>query len=287
MKNEKILIVNDIAGAGKVASNIVFPMLSAAELEPALLPTLLLSTNADAEGEVSTLSTHEIFTPFLNHWDALGFDFTAFATGYFAEPEQIKLFTEYYLKKKKLDPSKKLFVDPTMGEDGSIYPGFHEEIPTRIGELIEHADIVLPNITEACLLTGHPYKEVMSLDELTELAKKLNQLGAKNTILSGIRQIDPSGNEQIGFLYYDEAGNSDVILHKYYDQHFFGAGDIVFSLIISFYLKGLTIHEAIEKASKLTEKALQDTVDLKRSHIYGVYFEPMLADFMKELAKIS
>ena len=282
-----MLIVNDIAGAGKVASNVVFPMLSAAALEPALLPTLLLSTNADAEGNVTTLSTQEVFTQFIDHWEELGFEFSSFATGYFAEPQQIKEFTDYYLKKKAEDTTKKLFVDPTMGEDGTIYPGFNEEVPKRIGELIKHADIVLPNITEACLLTGHPYKEVMDLCELTELAKKLNELGAKNTILSGIRKTNADGDEEIGFLYYDEHGNSDLILHKYFDQHFFGAGDIVFSLILSFYLKGLTIHEAIEKASKLTEQALEDTVALNRSSIYGVYFEPMLLDFMTELAQIG
>ena len=287
LTHEKILIVNDIAGAGKVAGNVVFPMLSAAALEPAILPTLLLSTNADAPGNVATLSTHAAFTRFLAHWEELGFEFSAFATGYFAEVEQIIEFTEYFLKEKEKNTNKKLFVDPTMGEHGELYPGFNEEVPTRIGHLIQHADIVLPNITEACLLTGHPYKEPMDFDEMSELAKKVSQLGAKNTILSGIQKKDENGKEQIGFFYYDEDGNSGLLMHEYFEQHFFGAGDVVFSAIISFYLKGLSIYEAIEKTSQLTEKALQDTIALDRNEMYGIYFEPMLADFMKELAEID
>ena len=283
MKNEKILIVNDIAGAGKVAGNVVFPILSAALLEPAILPTLLLSTNIDAAGEVSILSTNDIYTDYLNHWDHLGFKFTSYATGFFAEVDQISNFKDYYLEKKKADPSIKLFVDPIMGDHGTIYPGFNPEIPNQIGELIEKADLVLPNITEACLLTGHPYKEEMDVEELTELAKKVNALGAKNTILSGVQETHADGTEEIGFFYYDENNESGKVLHKYYDRHFFGTGDLVFSFIISFYIKGFSIKESIEKASKLTEKVLADTVSLNREDIYGLYFEPSLLNFMQEL----
>lgn len=285
MKNEKILIVNDIAGAGKVAGNVVFPILSAALLEPAILPTLLLSTNIDAEGDVSILSTNEIYTDYLTHWDQLGFKFTAYASGFFAEIDQISNFKDYYLKKKEEDPSIKLFVDPIMGDHGAIYPGFNEEVPNRIGELIEKADLVLPNITEACLLTGHPYKEEMDLEELKVLAKKVNKLGAKNTILSGVQETQADGTERIGFFYYDENNESGKVLHKYYDRHFFGTGDLVFSFILSFFMKGYSIKESIEKASELTEKVLADTVKLDRENIYGLYFEPSLLDFMQELAK--
>lgn len=283
MKNEKIVIVNDIAGAGKVAGNVIFPILSAATLEPAILPTLLLSTNIDADGTVSIHSTNEVFTDFLDHWNHLGFKFTAYATGFFAEIDQITNFTDYYLKKKQVDSSLKLFVDPTMGDHGSLYPGFNEEIPNRLGDLIQHSDLVLPNITEACLLTGHPYQEEMEMDELTELAQKVNKLGAKNTVLSGIQETMADGTERIGFFYYDEKGNSGKVLHQYFDGHFFGTGDLVFSLILSFFMKGLSIEESIIKASKLTEEVLQDTVDLNREEIYGLYFEPMLLNFMKEL----
>lgn len=285
MKNEKILIVNDIAGAGKVAGNVVFPILSAALLEPAILPTLLLSTNIDAKGDVSILSTNEIYTDYLKHWNQLGFKFTAYATGFFAEVDQISNFKDYYLEKKEVDPSIKLFVDPIMGDHGEIYPGFNAEVPDRIGELIKKADLVLPNITEACLLTGHPYKEEMDLEELTVLAKKVNDLGAKNTILSGVQETQADGTERIGFFYYDENNESGKVLHKYYDRHFFGTGDLVFSFILSFFMKGFSIKKSIEKASDLTEKVLKDTMKLGREEIYGLYFEPSLLDFMQELAK--
>ncbi|MDN6196468.1 MAG: hypothetical protein L0I93_08260, partial [Atopostipes suicloacalis] len=79
-------------------------------------------------------------------------------------------------------------------------------------------------------------------------------------------------------------GRSGKVLHKYYDRHFFGTGDLVFSFILSFYINGLSIKESIEKASELTEKVLEDTVNLNREAIYGLYFEPTLFNFMKELS---
>lgn len=285
MKREKVLIVNDIAGAGKVAGNIVFPILSAAVLEPAILPTLLLSTNIDAEGDVTTLSTNKIYKDYLKHWDQLSFKFTAYASGFFNEIDQISNFKDYYLEKKEKDSSIQLFVDPIMGDHGALYPGFNKEVPNRLGELIEKADIVLPNITEACLLTGHSYKEKMSAEELKILAKKVNDLGAKNTILSGVEEVQEDGTKKIGFYYYDKSNNSGKVLHKYYDRHFFGTGDLVFSFIISFFMKGFSIKESIQKSSELTEKVLKDTVDLNREDIYGLYFEPSLLNFIMELNK--
>jgi len=284
MDNKKIMIVNDIAGVGKVAANVVSPILSAAELEPTTLPTLLLSSNADAAaGKVITLSTQEIFTKYLVHWDQLGFDFSAYVTGYFADSKQITQFKEYFLKNKRKDPSKKLFVDPTMGESGKLYSGFNEDIPNQLSQLIEYADIAKPNVTEACYLTGHPYKENMDVDELTELAHKVNQLGAKNTVLTGIRDYDENGKELIGFLYYDENDHSGIILHEYFDRDFFGTGDIVFSLMTSFYLAGYSIEGALKETGDLVQTALRNTKNDGRSKRYGVYFESILHEFHERL----
>lgn len=282
MDNNRILIVNDYAGVGKVAANVVSPILSAAQFEPFVLPTLLLSSNADAEGPVITQSTTHLFKDYFKHWDQLGFDFAGYATGYFGDIEQIKLFKQYYLEKKEEKSEIKLFVDPTMGERGDLYPGFDKDVPRQIAQLFEHADIVFPNITEACLIAGHPYKENMNDEELTLLGKKLHDLGAKNIIITGIKRRKEN-KKKIGFFYYNEDEESQLILHQYYTEDLFGTGDIVFSLILSFYFYGFSIEESIKETAFLTEKVFEDTLILEREHKYGPYFEPMLFDFMKRL----
>lgn len=286
MDNKRILIVNDYAGVGKVAANVVSPILSAAQFEPVVLPTLLLSSNADAEGSVITQPTTHLFEAYFKHWNQLGFDFAGYATGYFGDIEQIKLFKKYYLEKEAENPEVKLFVDPTMGEGGELYPGFDEEVPRQIAQLFEHADIVFPNLTEACLIANHPYKENMEDEELAVLGKKLHDLGAKNIIITGIKRFEKD-EKRIGFFYYNEHQDSQLVLHKYYSEDLFGTGDIVFSFIISFYYYGFSIEESIRETSALTEKVFEETLALDRAHKYGPYFEPMLFDFTKRLKQLN
>lgn len=286
MDNNRVLIVNDYAGVGKVAANVVSPILSAAQFEPFVLPTLLLSSNADAEGPVITQKTTHLFEDYFNHWDQLEFDFSGYATGYFGDIKQIKLFKDYFLKKQAQNPDVKLFVDPTMGEDGELYPGFDQDVLYQIAQLFEHADIVFPNITEACLIADYPYKKDMDDEELAILGKKLYDLGAKNIIITGVKRMEKD-EQKIGFFYYNENHESQLILHNYYPEDLFGTGDIVFSLILSFYFYGFSIAEAIKETSTLTEKVFEDTLALNRAHKYGPYFEPMLFDFTKRLKELK
>jgi len=282
MKNEQVMIVNDIAGVGKVAANVLYPIFSAAQFEPTILPTLLLSSNIGVS-DVITKNTDDIFSDYLDIWNELDYQFDSYVTGYFANTNQISEFKNYYLDKKEKDSTVALFVDPTMGGSGRLYKGFDEKVPSHIGQLIEKADLVKPNITEACLITGHPYKENMGIDELIELAKEVNQMGAKNTVLTGIRRKNAQGEEQIGFLYYDENNNSDMIFHTYFDKHFFGTGDLVFSLMTIFYLNNHSLHSALENTAALTEKALQNTLDLNRGYKYGVFFESIFPELIEQL----
>jgi len=282
MKNNQIMIVSDIAGVGNVSSNVLYPLFSLAQFEPTVLPTLLLSSNTEAN-KLITQNTDDIFSNYLNIWNELHYTFNSFVTGYFATISQISLFTDYYLNQKATNPSSELFVDSTMGDFGELYLDLDKRIPAYLRQLIEQADIVKPNITEACLLTGHPYKENMDINELTELAKKVSEIGAKNTILTGIKDIDEHGNKQIGFLYYDQYGHSDLILHNYFDQEFFGTGDLVFGLIILFYLYGDSLHSAIIQAADLVEYALQNTVDMKRQYKYGINFQSIFPELMRRL----
>lgn len=284
MKNNQVMIVNDIAGVGKVAANVLYPIFSAAQFEPTILPTLLLSSNLGEE-KVTTQNTDEIFSKYLTIWNELDYQFGSYVTGYFDNTDQIKEFKNHYLEKKEKDSEVQLFVDPTMGREGRLYEGFNEEVPSQIGQLFENADLVKPNITEACLITGHPYKEDMSMEELTQLAKEVNQMGAKNTVLTGVRRTNDEGEDQIGFLYYDENNHTDMVFHKYFDRSFFGTGDVVFSLMIIFSLSGLSLHSALEHTAELTEKVLQNTLDLNRERKYGLYFESIFKELMERLEK--
>lgn len=47
----------------------------------------------------------------------------------------------------------------------------------------------------------------MPVDEMKALYLEIHDLGAKNTVITGLRQKDDQGQETIGFVYFDEQGN--------------------------------------------------------------------------------
>lgn len=276
---KNILIVNDIPGAGKVAGNINLPILSAAGLETSILPTLILSKNTDYDqGEVVRHSLSQDFQAILNHWASSDINFDLYTTGYFENEKQIQSFQDFYLAKCQTHGPARLYVDPIMGDHGKLYPGFNQDIPKVIGQLCQGAYLVVPNVTEACLMTGYPYSKQMSGDQLKELAQGILQLGAEHVILSGVENEETAENNQIGFFLLQNDGCHEFFLHKKYDQLFFGTGDMAMSLIIAYHENGLSLAESLVETGHFIEGSLEDTLKLNRPIQDGVYFERRLFD---------
>lgn len=272
---QTVLIVNDIPGVGKVAGNINLPILTAAQLETAILPTVLLSTQTG--GDYDNIVFHRLeedFAAMLAHWQEIGLSFDACLTGYFAGPQQVASFCDYYRQEKVQNPQLKLVTDPIMADLGSFYDGFDQEIAQTFSQLFQYADLVLPNLTEACILTNTPYcGEEPDPAIYEDLADKLLALGPAHVAITGYRK----GEDQIGFYLKGQGDRQgQAITHRYYDQEFFGTGDVATSLITAFYSQGLAIPEALAEAGPFIEQVIEDTLALKRPRRLGLRFEPML-----------
>lgn len=281
--NKKFLIVNDIPGAGKVAGNINMPILSAAGFETAILPTLILTTETGTYDPDKVLFHRlgEDFQKMLDTWVELDINFQHFLTGYFAHEDQVSSFRDYFVKVKESNPDAKLFVDPIMADGGDFYPGFNQNIAQAFENLIAHADFILPNTTEACLLTGLPYKVDLNRDELEEMCDIFLKWGCKYACISGIRFPD-TYPEQIGFYIKGQDLPGQWIYHKYYEQTFQGTGDVVFSSIVGLYAQGYSIVDAIEMTGPFIEDVFEKTIALKRDNRFGLYFEDSLGYFLKK-----
>lgn len=277
----KFLVVNDIPGAGKVAGNINFPILSAAGFETAILPTLILTTETGTYDQVLFHRLGDDFRIMLDTWNDLDIHFDNFLTGYFASEEQVKIFTHYYQEVKENNPQAILMVDPIMADEGEFYPGFNQNIAQEFSRLIAHADFILPNLTEACLLTDTPYKEHFSNEELEGMCDIFLSWGCKYACISGIR-FPESYPDEIGFYLKGKELAGQWIYHKYYEKQFFGTGDVVFSSIAAFYAKNYSIVEAIEMTGSIIEEVIESTIAMNRDRRFGLYFEGSLKQFMKE-----
>ena len=103
-----------------------------------------------------------------------------------------------------------IFVDPAMADHGKLYSGFGPDFPAAMARVVARADVAKPNLTEACLLTGTPYREDMDEPMTRELLQKVAALGAGKVVLTGV-SFTP---DRLGAMGYDSAdgqrGNSGM-----------------------------------------------------------------------------
>ena len=161
-----------------------------------------------------------------------------------------------------------------MGDHGKLYSGFTEEYVQQMRTVCSKADVILPNLTEAALLTETEYLEgVQPVETYQELAKKLADLGAKKVILTGIQTEVGS----IGLLSYDSATEQfATAFTPHYPHHFFGTGDIVSAILSACLLQGYSLEKALSIATTFLDATLQETIAQEKDLQYGVAFEPQL-----------
>ena len=156
MMNHKLLLINDLAGYGKVALSSMIPVLSHMKYEIFSLPTAIVSNTLDY-GKFDILDTTEYMKHTLDIWNQLGFTFDAISTGFIVSKEQTELIAEFC--KKKSEEGIKIFTDPIMGDEGKLYGGISEETVELMRQLISVSDYTVPNYTEAAYLAGCDYHE--------------------------------------------------------------------------------------------------------------------------------
>lgn len=115
-------------------------------------------------------------------WEKLGLTFDGAATGFLGSARQIDIVKEFLTRFKT--KRTKVLVDPVMGDYGKLYPTYTQELAGRMHELLRFADLLTPNLTEACILAKEPYREDFSERELTALCARLAEDGPQEIVIS-------------------------------------------------------------------------------------------------------
>lgn len=278
--SEQVLVINDLPGVAKVAGMSNLPILEAAQFEVALLPTLLLSTHTLGYSGLVKHYLNESFDEILAHWYDMDIQFKGALTGYFADSKQITTVINYL---ESLDYSMPVIIDPIMADFGQLYDGFSEDFPEKFRKLVKYADIIVPNLTEACLITDYPYSEDLGPADYPEIAQRLSDLGAKNVVLTSVYEDETKRDEETGYYIYSENSEPYYHMHKKEDTWFKGVGDISVSFITAYYLLGDSLKDAVAKSSDYIEKALRHSLSVDRDPNLGIYFEPVIPEFSKEI----
>lgn len=272
MAYKRILTIQDISCVGQCSLTVALPILSACGHETAILPSAVLSTHTggftgftfrDLSGDMPAINAH---------WQKEGLKFEAVYTGYLGSVSQIGYVLD--IMNTSLTENGLRIVDPAMADNGKLYSLFDMTYVEAMKSLCATADFLLPNITEACFLTGIEYRETYDRAYIDELITALHALGAKTVVLTGVG-FNP---EQTGVM-ISEQGVLSYYPHRRLSQSCHGTGDVYASAFVGALMKGLDAYTAAKIAADYVLLCMENTRgDL--THTYGVKFEPMLGTLM-------
>ena len=271
---QRLLLANDLPGVGKVALATSIPIAAACQVETILLPTVLLSSHTGGFPDVVIEDMTDLNRAYFRQWKNLNLELAGILSGYCRNPQQLRQLAMY--AKQTETP---LIVDPIMGDSGRLYTGFTSSYVEAMKELTQSAKLILPNLTEAALLTGREYVgEHYDFSVIEDLLEALAKQVTADIVLTGISFDD----SQIGVAYFQqETGKITTYLSKKYPANFFGTGDILSTLLAVATIEQINLHQAIPLALEFIDKSLRQTLSLNRDLKLGIYFEPFLAELQE------
>lgn len=267
MNYKRALTIQDISCFGQCSLTVALPIISACGVEACPIPSAVLSTHTGGFSGYTFRDLTDDIPKISSHWQSLGIEFDAIYTGYLGSKEQVAYVCDIL---DVFGRSSIKIIDPAMADRGKLYTGFDENFVEVMKKLIPKADYLLPNLTEACLLTGEGYCEHMEISKKKELLKKLYEMGAKNVILTGECFIEG----QTGFILYDGKDFSDYS-HEKLQGCCHGTGDIYTSTFTGVLLNGFCAYEAAKTAASFVVDCIKCTSN-DPNHTYGARFEPVL-----------
>ena len=275
MDYKRILTIQDISCVGQCSLTVALPILSACGLETAILPSAVLSTHSVGFRDFTFRDLTEDIPAIEHHWQQEGIRFQAVYTGYLGSARQIEMVQD--ICRNLLVPGGKKIVDPAMADRGELYPVFDMDFVQEMKKLVGEGDIVLPNITEASLLTDTEYREEYDEEYICGLVDGIHRLGAGTVVLTGV-----SYDAQSTGVLVSEQGKQTYYRHELLDRGCHGTGDVYASSFVGAYMHGKTVPEAARIAADYTLAGIKNTLD-DPDHWYGVKFEPVLGELIDAL----
>ena len=267
---KKIVTMQDISDIGKCSLTVALPILSVMNIECAVVPTAVLSAHTAFEGFTFHDLTDTIPETF-DHWKKLGLFFDAVYSGYLGSTRQIGLVRQ--LHRDFAAPDALKIVDPVMADNGKLYAGFSSAFVEEMAGLCAEADVIVPNLTEACLMGGCPYRDDPSDEFLKDLLKKLAGRGSRYVILTGAQK----GKNLLGALGYDRDKNEFLACYnERLPVKYHGTGDIFASCLSGALTGGKSMEEAMRIAVDFTLECIRKTMEDPDHDWYGVNFETAL-----------
>lgn len=265
---KKLAVINDLSGFGRCSIAVELPIISAMKIQCCFVPTTIFSNHTGFASFFLEDFTDKM-RPYMNEWRKLELHFQGICTGFLGSPKQIAIVSDFLRDFKEKDTV--VVVDPVMGDYGKMYPTYSMETCLKMRELIPLADIITPNLTEACILAGIPYEEKWSRKKLLWLAQHLSAMGPEKVVITGIIQ-----GEFIANYCYEKGKEPCMFRTVKAGTQRSGTGDIFASIVAADAVNGVPFEQSVKKAGRFIKKCIVKSIQMGIPLTDGVCFEEFL-----------
>lgn len=248
---KKVALLHDLCGVGKAALTNMIPILSVMGVEVCPLPTMLLSTHTGGFGKpaVEKISGDYIKAS-ARHYQRENVTFDAIFIGYLGSIDMVAAIQDFI----SCFPNVPVIIDPIMGDHGRYYSNFNEHYGEAVRMLIPAADVLLPNLTETCLLLDIPYREVFTRAELETMCTGLKERGAGEVIITSVAGVKRKKGIALG-----ERSRFSILDNSYIPGDYHGTGDAFDGVFVGEYVAGKALVECVRKAHDFVYECIRES----------------------------
>ncbi|MCD8007740.1 MAG: bifunctional hydroxymethylpyrimidine kinase/phosphomethylpyrimidine kinase [Clostridiales bacterium] len=275
---KKVAVINDLSGFGRCSLTAALPVLAAMGTQPVPLPTAVLSaqtgypthTYLDLTGQMDTIR---------RSWQGMGVQFDGISTGFVADPAQfdpLNAFLDTFQRRDTL-----VLVDPVMGDGGHAFGMFSPALLEGMRELCRRGTLLVPNLTECCLLTGWDYAALTThqrewdyTDQVAACGEALRRPG-QTVVITGVQVPGEDGGPAIGNLALWDGGTF-FLAQPYNGKSYSGTGDLFAAALLGALLRGETVPQAVERAERFLSAAIAAAEQEGTDRNDGVPYEAFL-----------
>lgn len=280
-RQKRIAVINDFTGFGRCSIAVALPIISTMKVQCCPIPTSILSNHTEYESFYFDDYTNHM-EAYIAEWKKLNLSFDGIASGFLGSKQQIAIVEDFI--KEFRGKETQVLVDPVMGDSGVPYATYTSDMCQEMKQLVSYADILTPNLTEACILTDTPYKlEGWKRAEVQELVEKLLEMGPKKIVITGILQGEFIAN----YCYDQEIREQDsnykgcfIRTHKIGSSRP-GTGDIFASILAADAVNQVPFEKSVRKASHFVKLCIERSIELEIPLLDGVCFEEVLSKLRK------
>ena len=266
----KAAVINDFTSFGRCSLAVTIPILSAMKVQCCPVPTAFFTNHTGFDSFAWTDNTPHLDT-YIDEWRKLGLRFNAIQTGFLGSREQVDFVLRFLAAFRT--PETIICIDPVMGDYGKLYPTYDRRLAESMRGFLDVADILTPNLTEACFLADEPYRTDITDAELAALCEKLAARHADRIVISGI----PRGETLVNFIFETGRGTSQCVEPRIGADRS-GTGDVFASVILGDAVNGVDFAVSVRKASQFTASAVRRSVELGIPEKDGLAIEEVLKE---------